>query len=274
MKVFSLDFCCVMTVVSDQLPIGGFLCFNFGELLIISLCKPKPFLYQVTRVKIKNLKLFSSFTTLNIACFFNQTLKSKLYIIVSPGKSLVKERGSKFLGFAFSAADEGALATIINMVKNEHPGATHYCFAYMLGKAQEKSRANDDGEPANSAGQPILRQIKSASLTDVLVMVVRYFGGVKLGVPGLIQAYGEAALLAIEDAQLAEVKGQIVYRIQAPSSLEHTVYQLLKQAHVELLRRYEIAQQTYFEVSLSPVDESIFANFAAQMYWLSIERVG
>jgi uncharacterized YigZ family protein len=206
--------------------------------------------------------------------FVNQTLKSKLYTIINPGKSLVKERGSKFLGFAFSAANEGALETTINMVKDKHPGATHYCFAFIVGKAQEKSRANDDGEPANSAGQPILRQIKSARLTNVLVRVVRYYGGVKLGVPGLIQAYGEAARLAIEDAHLTEVKVLIVYRIQAPSSLEHTVYQLLKQTNVELLQRYEIAQQTYFEVSLSPLDESTFSNFAAQMHWLSVERVG
>ncbi|NMH28038.1 IMPACT family protein [Flavobacterium silvaticum] len=117
-------------------------------------------------------------------------------------ETLYKEKNSKFLGYAYpiSAADE--LKPIIESLKKQHPNAVHYCFAFRIGTGEIYERANDDGEPANTAGAPILGQIKSFDLTNVLVVVVRYYGGIKLGVGGLIAAYRKSAQITLEEASI------------------------------------------------------------------------
>lgn len=115
-----------------------------------------------------------------------------------------KEKGSKFLAFAFNARDENEVKTHLDGLRKKYFDARHHCYAYILGKDKDKSRANDDGEPNHSAGTPILNQIRSADLTNLLIVVVRYFGGVKLGVAGLIEAYKTAAAEAIANAEIVE----------------------------------------------------------------------
>jgi len=124
--------------------------------------------------------------------------------IESPTEAIYKEKGSKFLAFAYPVETEEDIKNALNTLKKEYFDATHHCYAYMLGAQQEKWRANDDGEPNHSAGTPILNQIKAKGISDVLVVVVRYYGGTKLGVSGLIQAYKTSAALALEDAMLTE----------------------------------------------------------------------
>ena len=114
------------------------------------------------------------------------------------GEASFKERGSTFIGFSFPLVSVENFKPIIQKLKKEHPKAAHFCFAYKIGIDGNKFRSSDDGEPSGSAGKPILGQIESKELTDVLVVVVRYFGGSLLGVPGLINAYKSTAAMALQ----------------------------------------------------------------------------
>ncbi len=124
--------------------------------------------------------------------------------IKSLSEGLLKEKSSKFFGYALPVSRSEDVKRELERLKKEHHSARHWCYAYRLTPEGSVFRANDDGEPSHSAGDPILRQIDSMELTDVLVVVVRYFGGIKLGVGGLIQAYGGAARLALEAANIIE----------------------------------------------------------------------
>jgi len=115
-----------------------------------------------------------------------------------------KEKGSKFIGFAFPVADEDEIRTILSELWKKYPDATHICYAYRLGMNGENYRANDDGEPSGSAGLPIYNQIVSREITNVLVASVRFYGGTKLGVSGLIKAYKLSAQMVLDEAKIVE----------------------------------------------------------------------
>ena len=117
---------------------------------------------------------------------------------------LLKEKNSKFFGYAFPVTSEEEIKEILERLRKEHFSARHWCYAYQIGTEKIQYRANDDGEPNNSAGMPIYGQIQSFEVTNVLVVVVRYFGGVKLGVGGLISAYKIAAQMALENSEIVE----------------------------------------------------------------------
>ena len=117
---------------------------------------------------------------------------------------LLKEKNSKFFGYAFPVTTEEEIKEILERLRKEHFSARHWCYAYQIGTEKIQYRANDDGEPNNSAGMPIYGQIQSFEVTNILVVVVRYFGGVKLGVGGLISAYKTAAQMALENATIIE----------------------------------------------------------------------
>lgn len=125
--------------------------------------------------------------------------------ILKPGKeTLFKDRGSKFFGYAFPVTSEEDVKDCIEELKKQHHTARHFCYAWQLGKSYESYRANDDGEPSNSAGMPIYGQLQAFDVTNVLVVSVRYFGGTKLGVGGLIQAYKTSAQLALEASKIVK----------------------------------------------------------------------
>jgi uncharacterized YigZ family protein len=126
------------------------------------------------------------------------------FTISEPSVSLFKDKGSKFHGYAFPVEDEDEVKVYIDEVKKQHPKARHHCFAYRLGMDDDNFRAYDDGEPSGSAGKPILNVLLSQNLRNVLIVVVRYFGGTLLGVPGLINAYKMASQEALEEAKLEE----------------------------------------------------------------------
>lgn len=119
-------------------------------------------------------------------------------------EGLYKEKGSKFLAFAFPVANEEEIKSHLEALRKQYYDARHHCYAYILGKDQDSYRANDDGEPNHSAGDPILGQIRSNNLTNTLIVVIRYFGGTKLGVGGLISAYKIAAAEAITNNEIIE----------------------------------------------------------------------
>ena len=124
--------------------------------------------------------------------------------IATPSEGLYKDQGSRFLAFAYPVESEAEVREILSRIRKEYHDARHHCSAFRLGLGGEPWRASDDGEPAGSAGRPILGQIDSAGLSDVLVVVVRYFGGIKLGIPGLIRAYRTATADALQKATVVE----------------------------------------------------------------------
>ncbi|MDX1902658.1 MAG: YigZ family protein [Thermonemataceae bacterium] len=149
--------------------------------------------------------------------------------ILSPTEGIYKEKGSKFLAFAYPVETEEEVKSYLEVLKKKYFDATHHCYAYILGAKQEKWRANDDGEPNHSAGTPILNQIKAKNISDVFVVVVRYFGGVKLGVSGLVNAYKTAAALVLDEAILLTKipKKNIAIRYTYPETKEvmHIIHQ-------------------------------------------------
>lgn len=131
----------------------------------------------------------------------NDTYKT----LAAPGEeTLFKEKNSKFFGYAYPVNNEEEVKAILEELRRQHHSARHWCYAFQLGTEQVYYRANDDGEPNNSAGMPIYGQIQSFEVTNVLVVVVRYFGGVKLGVGGLISAYRTSAQMALEASDIVE----------------------------------------------------------------------
>lgn len=131
-------------------------------------------------------------------------MKDQYKSISQISEGLYKDKGSRFIAFAHPVSDEDEIKEIVNEIKKKYHDARHHCYAYRLGVEGEKWRANDDGEPSGSAARPILGVIDSLGLSDILVVVVRYFGGIKLGVPGLINAYRQATSDALNAATVID----------------------------------------------------------------------
>lgn len=146
---------------------------------------------------------------------------------------LYREKGSKFIALASPVSDEPEAKRIIDEVKKEHHDAKHHCYAYVLGKDEDVWRINDDGEPSGTAGRPILGQIKSFGLTNILIIVTRYFGGKLLGVSGLTIAYKTAARSALENASFIERVLSERYELKYPYSAMQNVMTLLKEYDIE-----------------------------------------
>lgn len=140
---------------------------------------------------------------------------------------LLKEKGSKFIGFAFPVDDEAELKKSLGKIREEHPKATHHCYAYRLGIKGENYRANDDGEPSGSAGLPIYNQLLAHEITNVLVIVVRYYGGTKLGVSGLVKTYKESAKITLEEAEIVKKELESEIEISFGFSQQNQIFTLL-----------------------------------------------
>lgn len=140
---------------------------------------------------------------------------------------LLKEKGSKFIGFAFPVDDEAELKKSLEKIREEHPKATHHCYAFRLGMKGENYRANDDGEPSGSAGLPIYNQLLAHDITNVLVIVVRYYGGTKLGVSGLVKTYKESAKITLEEAEIITKELESEIEISFNFSQQNQIFTLL-----------------------------------------------
>ncbi len=158
--------------------------------------------------------------------------------IVSPGEEvLFKDRNSKFFGYSFPVSSEEDIKVVIESLKKKHHSARHWCYAWQMGTENIKYRVNDDGEPSNSAGQPIYGQIQSFEITNVLLVVVRYFGGVKLGVGGLINAYRSAAKLAIESSVIIEKTIDVFYNITFEYKDMNKVMRIIKEHQLNIIKQ-------------------------------------
>ncbi|TAL46637.1 MAG: YigZ family protein [Chitinophagaceae bacterium] len=148
-----------------------------------------------------------------------------------------KDRGSRFLAYAFPIFSVEGFKIRLQQIKEEHPKAVHHCFAYRVGTDGNNFRSSDDREPSGSAGRPILGQIDSKQLTNVAVIVVRYFGGTLLGVPGLINAYKTSAALALQTTPAVQKAIEINYRIQFDYTMMNEVMMLVKKYNCTLLKK-------------------------------------
>jgi len=149
--------------------------------------------------------------------------------IAAPSEGLFKDNGSRFIALAWPVESEEEVKGIVAALKKEYHDARHHCYAYRLGLGGEPWRANDDGEPSGSAGRPILGQIDSAGLSDILVVVVRYFGGIKLGIPGLIRAYKTSTADALSNARVVEKVAGRWYSLHFPYDTLPAAMKLIKE---------------------------------------------
>ena len=152
-------------------------------------------------------------------------------------EALFKDRGSKFYGYAFPVTNEEEIKENIEFLKKQHYNARHWCFAWQLGMKYEKYRANDDGEPTNSAGTPIYGQLQAFEVTNILVVVVRYFGGTKLGVSGLIQAYKTTAKLALENSEIIQKTINEEFILQFNYSEMNKVMRIVKDEQISIINQ-------------------------------------
>ena len=158
-------------------------------------------------------------------------------IVKSSVGELFKDKNSKFIGFAFPVTNEEQVKDHLEDIKKEHYAARHYCYAYQIGTETIQYRVNDDGEPSNSAGMPIYGQIQSYDVTNILIVVVRYYGGVKLGVGGLINAYRTGAQLALEASVIIEKTINKEFQLNFEYKNMSKVMRLIKENDVEIKKQ-------------------------------------
>lgn len=168
--------------------------------------------------------------------FSFKTIKSPLENI------LLKEKGSKFIGFAFPVNNEAEIKAALEKVRTEHPKATHHCYAFRLGIEGENYRANDDGEPSGSAGLPIYNQLLANELTHILLIVVRYYGGTKLGVSGLVKTYKESAKLTLEECEIITKDLESEVEIEFDFSKQNQIFTLLNKFDGKILNFFSEEQ--------------------------------
>ena len=162
-------------------------------------------------------------------------LKDSYLTIAAPAEAIYKEKSSKFLTYAYPVHSEEEIRELLEVLYKRHYDATHHCYAWRMGPHGEQFRSNDDGEPSGTAGKPILGQLLSNALTDCLIVVVRYFGGTKLGVSGLISAYKESAAAVIEEAEIIEKTVDRVFTIEFPYLVMNDVMRIIKEEQPNIL---------------------------------------
>lgn len=194
------------------------------------------------------------------------------YTIEKPSQAEYKDRGSRFLAYAFPVQTIDDFKKGIKALKDEHPKAAHHCFAYRLGTDGNNFRANDDGEPSGSAGKPILGQLDSKSLTNAAVVVVRYFGGTLLGVPGLINAYKTVTSLALQLTPIVEKPVLINYELQFDYTLMNDVMTFVKRYHCAVLEN-EMQLFCRMVIGVPKAEESVFADRIGDLHGVEVRRL-
>ncbi|HCY98204.1 MAG: IMPACT family protein [Polaribacter sp.] len=182
--------------------------------------------------------------------------------IEAPSKeTLFKEKGSKFFGYAFPVASEDAVKETLEILRKKHHTARHFCYAYQLGIEKIRFRANDDGEPNNSAGMPIYGQIQAFEVTNILIVSVRYFGGTKLGVGGLMSAYKLSAQMALEASDILEKTINITYTLTFNYDLMNSVMRIIKERNIDIVDQ-KLEMDCQYTIAVRKNDaETIFTIF-------------
>lgn len=185
---------------------------------------------------------------------FDDTYK----MLSAPGEGLYKEKGSKFIATAFTVTSEEEVKAALSESRKKYYDARHHCYAFMIGPDKAAFRSSDDGEPSGTAGKPILNQILSKDVTNVCIIVVRYFGGIKLGVSGLINAYKTAAREALDNATIVEKTVDEVYSLQFAYPLMNEVMRVMKELGLEQCNtRFEMDCYLEFSTRKSDADRIV-----------------
>lgn len=193
--------------------------------------------------------------------------------ILNPEKGeLFKDKNSKFYGFTFPITSEDDIKVHLNDLKKEHYAARHWCYAYQIGTETIQYRANDDGEPNNSAGMPIYGQIQSFDVTNILIVVIRYYGGIKLGVGGLINAYRIGAQLALEASQIIEKTINSDFKLKFEYKNMSKVMRLLKENQVEITKQ-TLELNCLLEISVRKSNGSKILNLFNDFFGIEIDEL-
>ena len=193
--------------------------------------------------------------------------------ITSPSKEVIfKDRGSKFYGYAFPVKTEVEIKEHIENLKKSHFNARHWCYAWQLGKEYNQYRANDDGEPSNSAGMPIYGQLQSFNLTNTLIVVVRYFGGTKLGVGGLIQAYKTAAQWALEESKIIEKTIDVHFKLLFDYPEMNVVMRIIKDKNLKIIHQ-KLELNCEYTLSIRLKDADRIFNVFDNTYKVEIKKL-
>ena len=183
---------------------------------------------------------------------------------------LLKEKGSKFIGFAYPVNNESELKNVLEKVRTEHPKATHHCYAFRIGLNGENYRANDDGEPSGSAGLPIYNQLLANEITNVLVISVRYYGGTKLGVSGLVKAYKESAKITLEEAEIITKELETEIEIQISFTQQNVIFTLLSKFDAKVLN-FDANENCILTASLKIAQKENISEKLSEMQNISFE---
>lgn len=193
-------------------------------------------------------------------------------IAVASEPVLFKDKNSKFYGYAFPVETEEAVKTHLENLKKEHHNARHWCYAYQIGAETISYRANDDGEPNNSAGMPIYGQIQSFELTNILVVVVRYFGGTKLGVSGLINAYRSSAQMALETCEIITKTIDVIFSIQFDYINMNKVMRIIKEKNLHVVGQH-MALDCKIRISVRKNESDTIFNLFSNLFGVTIKAV-
>lgn len=200
-------------------------------------------------------------------------MKDTYKTIAYPSPEIIyKEKSSLFYGYAFPIETEIGIKPILETLRKKHPQAVHYCYAYQLGAESIQYRANDDGEPTNTAGLPIYRQIQSFSLTNILIVVVRIFGGIKLGVGGLISAYKTTAQLTLDTCQIIEKTINIHYEITFDYKNMNKVMRIIKEKNITI-KKQEMGMSCKIEIIVQKKNAAIVFEIFDSMFEIAIKDV-
>lgn len=187
-------------------------------------------------------------------------------------ETLFKEKGSKFFGYTFPVTSEDDVKERLEELRKKHHTARHFCYAYQLGIEKIKFRANDDGEPNNSAGMPIYGQIQSFEVTNILVVSVRYFGGTKLGVGGLISAYKTSAQMALEASDILEKTINIFYKLTFNYDLMNAVQRVVKEKNIEIVNQ-KLEMNCEYTISVRKNDSEMIFTIFDNLYKVEIKEL-
>ena len=187
-------------------------------------------------------------------------------------ETLFKDKNSKFYGFAFPVNNEDEVKNELEKVKKIHPNAGHHCYAYQIGVEDIIYRANDDGEPNNSAGMPIYGQIQSFDITNVLIVVVRYFGGTKLGVSGLINAYRSSAKITIESSEIIEKTVEVYFKIIFEYDMMSKVLRILKEKNIEIIQQ-KLELNCEYIITVRKKESKSILEFFKNLYTVEIKAL-
>lgn len=185
------------------------------------------------------------------------------------GETLFKDKASKFFGYAFPVLSEDDVKKRLEYLKKKHHSARHFCYAYQLGIKEIRFRANDDGEPNNSAGLPIYGQIQSFEVTNILIVSVRYFGGIKLGVGGLISAYKTSAKITLQASVILEKTIKIHFKLTFNYDLMNSVMRIVKENNIEIINQNNQLNCEY-EISIRKNDADAILNIFNNLYQVKI----